>query len=318
MGDLVLRTNIKTKKHYKAFGLSVISDIQLPELPFNYNDDKLADVEIMKKDLTSVWENLFEGNQYFSYKKDVIFFRLPEKAIFMIKNGNKIYYFPMNNTTEDQIRLYLLGTCMGAILMQRKILPLHGSAVAIDGKAYAIVGDSGAGKSTLATVFLKKGYQLISDDVIPVTLNEVNIPMITPAYPQQKLWQESLDQFEMESRQYRPIVERESKFAIPVLNQFASKPLPLAGVFELVKTEYDVIQFNPIQNLQSLHTLYYHTYRNFFIPALGLLDWHFNMTAKICESISLYQLCRPVSRFSAPDLAEIILSTVKKEEKIYG
>ena len=38
---------------------------------------------------------------------------------------------------------------MGALLMQRKILPLHGSAIAIDGKAYAFVGDSGAGKSTL-------------------------------------------------------------------------------------------------------------------------------------------------------------------------
>ena len=38
---------------------------------------------------------------------------------------------------------YLLGTCMGTILMQRKILPLHGSAIEIEGKVYAIVGDSG-------------------------------------------------------------------------------------------------------------------------------------------------------------------------------
>ena len=50
-----------------------------------------------------------------------------------------------------------LGTCMGALLMQRKIFPFHGSAIAINGKAYAIVGDSGAGKSTLASAFLKKG-----------------------------------------------------------------------------------------------------------------------------------------------------------------
>ena len=61
----------------------------------------------------------------------------------------------------------------GALLMQRKILPLHGSAVAIDGKAYAIVGDSGAGKSTLASAFLNKGYQLLSDDVIAVSLSQM-------------------------------------------------------------------------------------------------------------------------------------------------
>ena len=105
----------------------------------------------------------------------------------------------MNGSNEDEIRLYILGTCMGAILLQRKILPLHGSAIAIDGKAYAIVGDSGAGKSTLASAFLKRGYQLLSDDVIPVTLNHANVPIVTPAYPQQKLWLESLNHFGMES-----------------------------------------------------------------------------------------------------------------------
>ena len=77
----------------------------------------------------------------------------------------------MNGANEDHVRLYILGTCMGALLLQRKILPLHGSAIAINGKAYAIVGDSGAGKSTLASAFLNKGYQLLSDDVIPVSLS---------------------------------------------------------------------------------------------------------------------------------------------------
>ena len=79
--------------------------------------------------------------------------------ISIFKDGNKIIVSPLDEIDEDVIRLYILGTCMGAILMQRKILPLHGSAIAINGKAYAIVGDSGAGKSTLASAFLKKGYQ---------------------------------------------------------------------------------------------------------------------------------------------------------------
>ena len=47
----------------------------------------------------------------------------------------------------------------GCNIDAKKNFPLHGSAIAIDGKAYAIVGDSGAGKSTLASAFLKKGYQ---------------------------------------------------------------------------------------------------------------------------------------------------------------
>ena len=80
-------------------------------------------------------------------------FHIPETAIFLIQNGNKIVVSPLMGPIEDEIRLYILGTCMGAILLQRKILPLHGSAIAIDGKAYAIVGDSVQGNLPLLLLF---------------------------------------------------------------------------------------------------------------------------------------------------------------------
>ena len=106
--------------------------------------------------------------------------------------------------------------------MQRKVLPLHGSVVAINGKAYAFIGDSGVGKSTLASAFLAKGYELLSDDVIAVSLNQENCPIINPSYPQQKLWQESLNAFGMETSQYRPVYQRETKYAIPVVSKFSA------------------------------------------------------------------------------------------------
>jgi energy-coupling factor transporter ATP-binding protein EcfA2 len=313
-----LKTYLTNKSKFKAFGFNVLSEIHLPELPQTFFDSDMVDIVIEKSDLTLLWDELAMENQYFVIKEDVIMFRVPDNAIYMIQNGREIYYSPMDQAYEDQIRLYLLGTCMGAILMQRKVLPLHGSAIEINGKAYAIVGESGAGKSTLASAFLELGYQLISDDVIPVTLNEKSIPMVTPAYPQQKLWLESLNQFGMESDNFRPIFDRETKFAIPVLNQFASKPLPLAGVVELVKTDNDEIEIHPIQSLNRLQTLFIHTYRNFFIAPSGLMDWHFSTTAKMCEHIDMYQLRRPISRFTANDLTDMILTSLNKGEKVYG
>ena len=86
-------------------------------------------------------------------------FQVPDTAIFCIKDGNKIIVSPIKGSEEDKIRLYILGTCMGVLLMQRKVLTLHGSAIAIDGKAYAFIGESGAGKSTLASAFIREGYQ---------------------------------------------------------------------------------------------------------------------------------------------------------------
>ena len=103
--------------------------------------------------------NLSDKQDEFVINKGLVMFQVPDIAIFAIQDGNKIFVSPMKEYEEDMIRLWILGTCMGAILMQRKVYPLHGSAVIINGKAYAFVGDSGAGKSTLASAFIQQGYQ---------------------------------------------------------------------------------------------------------------------------------------------------------------
>lgn len=308
--------NTAQKYVYKAFGLIISSDIPLLELPSFKHEGGLTDVKVKKTNLIKLWSEYSYNHKYFVVKENFIMFHVPDKAIFLIRNGSEIYFTPLNDSFEDYHRLYILGTCMGAILMQRKILPLHGSAIAIEGKAYAFVGDSGAGKSTLASAFLNKGYQLLSDDVIPVRMSDGNVPMVIPAYPQQKLWMESLNQFGMESNQYKPIVERETKFAVPVSTQFANQELPLAGIVELIKTDEAEIRITPITKMARFHTLYTHTYRNFFLEEAGLMDWHFATSAKMINQLSFYQLQRPVSRFTAHDLTELILSTISKEEKV--
>lgn len=304
------------KTSYRAFGLTISSDFDLPELPQLHTSDKAVDVVVKKADLSQLWFEMAEPDRYFSVQENLCMYEVPGVAIYMVQKGKTISVCPIEGADENQIRLYILGTCMGAVLMQRKILPLHGSAIAIDGNAYAIVGDSGAGKSTLASAFLKRGYQLLSDDVIPVTLPEDNIPIITPAYPQQKLWQESLNHFSIDSKYLRPIIDRETKFMVPVSDQFANKPMPLAGLFELAKTEGEEIEVNSIQSLKRLHTLFHHTYRNFLITRLGLMDWHFHTTAKMVNNVDVYQLRRPKSRFSAHELANLILTKISKGVKV--
>ncbi|RST72535.1 aldolase [Siminovitchia acidinfaciens] len=300
--------------HYKAFGLCIKSAIHLPELQEvpSLPDPKDIDIVVELEELSEQWHETLDTNRYFSVQENAVLFHVPETAIYRIEKGEKITVSPFPETHLDHTRLYLLGTCMGVILMQRKILPLHGSAVVIDGQAYAIIGDSGAGKSTLAYAFLKKGYQLISDDVIPVNLSKDGIPFVTPAYPQQKLWEESLQAFNMESDDLRPIIEREKKFAVPVDSQFAKQPIQLAGIYELIKTSDGPLTVTPITNLMRFQTLFNHTYRNFLLSRLGLMEWHFQITAKIIQSTGLYQLRRPVNRFTADDFTRLILNTISK------
>ncbi|MBO1579751.1 aldolase [Bacillus sp. XF8] len=300
---------------YKAFGLTLLSEIPLPELPQVSNYESEVDVRIETADLSKLWSELSSKKSAFVVEEDLIMFQIPETATFCIQNGEKIIVSPMKGSDKDKIRLYILGTCMGALLMQRKILPLHGSAIAINGKAYAFIGRSGAGKSTLASALLSKGYQLLSDDVIAVSLSEDNIPFVTPSYPQQKLWKESLDQFGMETTHYQSLFERETKYAVPVSSHFFNEPLPLAGVFELVKTENDNVEIQQIEGLERIQTLLRHTYRNLLIPRMGMMEWHFMNSTNIINKVEMFQLGRPISKFAAHDLVSTVLESLKEEEK---
>ncbi|MFP3123387.1 aldolase [Ectobacillus funiculus] len=299
---------------YKAFGFKILSDIFLPELPQMNEYGDTVDVEIKVDDLPQSDFKLVDTPYKHVVKEHRVMFYIPDVAFFSVQEGKEITVSPVNEADEGLLRLYILGTCMGVVLMQRRIFPLHGSAVAIDGKAYAFIGDSGAGKSTLASAFLNKGYQLLSDDVIAVSLSSDNTPIVTPSYPQQKLWENSLTNFGMETSQYQSIYGRETKYSIPVSSKYFSDPLPLAGVFELTTTENEIIEIHQIEKLESLQTLFCHTYRNFLIPRLELMEWHFSTSTSIINTIDVYQLHRPVSKFSAPQLASLILTTINKGE----
>lgn len=309
--------SIGKKTVYKAFGLTFSSEIPLPELPYIQSNESEADIIIEKANLSLHWSELDLGEDFY-IRRDQVIFRVPETAVFLIQEGRRIVVSPYAGSNEDEIRLYILGTCMGAILMHRGILPLHGSAIALNGRAYAIVGDSGAGKSTLASSLLKTGSsQLISDDVIPVALNDRDMPIVTPAYPQQKLWLESLNRLGMNPDNYQPLFVRETKFAVPIQSRFATESLPLAGIFELIKGESDKINIQPIQSLERFYKLYHHTYRNFFLEQSGLMEWHFDLSTKIINKIDFFQIRRPKNRFTAHDLTEIILRTLKREEEMH-
>lgn len=306
---------LEQQTSYKAFGLTIASDLEFPELTQIIQQTNNQDIEIRIEDKTKLYAELYDKPNTYIVRDHLVMFYIPNVALFAVQEGKSITIIPMEDADKNEIRLYILGTCMGAILMQRKVLPLHGSVVAIEGKAYAIIGQSGAGKSTLASAFIKQGYQLLTDDVIAITfVQDGSVPYVTSSYPQQKLWQESLTSFGMESSQYNSIFGRETKYNVPILSDYYADSLPLAGMFELVKSDKEDVDIRPIEKLERFHTLFEHTFRNFFIPQLGLTDWHFQTSANIVKMIEMYQLCRPATGFTAPLLVSTILQTINREE----
>jgi hypothetical protein len=69
---------------------------------------------------------------------------------------------------DESFHVYLLGQALSYALVKAGFEPIHGTVLAKDGRAIALLGDSGYGKSTLAACMLAAGARLLTDDLLLV------------------------------------------------------------------------------------------------------------------------------------------------------
>jgi hypothetical protein len=101
------------------------------------------------------------------------------------RKGTRIWvWWPVPLTLADIVP-YLQGQLLGFVQRLRGVTCLHASAILIDGKAIAVAGYAGAGKSSTAAAFLKMGFPVLADDVVPI-FEEAGRFMVQPAHP--RIW----------------------------------------------------------------------------------------------------------------------------------
>src|SRR5262249_61728973 len=74
------------------------------------------------------------------------------------------------------------GPIFGFLLRLRGVTCLHASAIAVDGRAIALIGPPGAGKSTTAAAFTQQGYPALSEDVVALC-DLGDSFLVPPGYP---------------------------------------------------------------------------------------------------------------------------------------
>ncbi len=109
----------------------------------------------------------------------------------MNRTGTELWAQWPNNLTIEDAATYLLGPVLGLLLRLRGVTCLHASAVALAGRAVAFVGSEGAGKSTTAALLARKGFAIISDDVVALVERDGSF-YVHPAYPYLCLWPDSV------------------------------------------------------------------------------------------------------------------------------
>jgi len=154
------------------------------------------------------------------------------------RHGNEVFAeWPDPLTLEDSAP-YLLGPVLGVVLRLREVVPLHASAVSIGDHAVALAGPAGAGKSTTAAAFARRGYRVISDDL--VALREGASGFVVPSgYPRVNLWAESVQGVLGENGTLPLISPSWGKYFMPLdpATQFETRSLPLGGIYVLERGE---------------------------------------------------------------------------------
>ncbi|WP_051743984.1 hypothetical protein [Sphingobium sp. DC-2] len=153
---------------YHLFGLRLHSEIALPELS-PAPDGAPADVEIVRAPVPHPDGGPTVIGLSIGTQGAIIAVR--DIGRYRIADGARIEIDADPGASERNTRLFLLGSAMGALLHQRRMLPLHANAIDMGGYAIAVAGPSKAGKSTLAAAFLDRGYRLLSDDICVATRN---------------------------------------------------------------------------------------------------------------------------------------------------
>ena len=107
-------------------------------------------------------------------------------------DGSRIQWHPGADHTEDAARVDVLGRVLAVALHARGYLCLHGSAVAFERGSVAFLAPKYHGKSTTALALARAGARLITDDCLPVQLEDP--PIALPGVHAVRLWRDSVDE----------------------------------------------------------------------------------------------------------------------------
>ena len=288
---------------YRAFDLLWRSKgLEIPELPVAAGDRGCGDgplIEISQED-PGQWSELpamAHDTAFLQMTHGDLRLTVEDIGRFRITGGDRVAWHREHPGVNDQdIRTFLLGSAVGALLIQRGILVLHGNALEKNGQAIVCMGHSGAGKSTLAYALMQQGWRLLADDLVAVSPDG----LVLPGIPRIKLWQDAARAFGLDPATLPPIRQGMNKYLLMGdAVQRATKAVPLRALYLIHQRHHDTIDGEEAritritsQKIAALR-LRNQAFRPRFVRGLGQEGPNFMALAMLQRRVPLATLPRP-------------------------
>jgi hypothetical protein len=297
---------IKYPYSYRAYGLNIMS--QLPVTGFEAASVETADVFIHKGKVPGTLSNIINKGVLYQSNDHEFLLKVEKIAAYFIRNGSEIIVQRLGNASEGEVSAFLTGTSFGALMHQRRLLPLHASSVIFKDKCLVFAGMSGAGKSTLAVALLKAGGMLVADDISVIDFSGEKLA-VCPAFPSVKIWEDSLKHLGIPSTGLEPVRGELKKYYLPVGN-FSHVYTAISHIFILQSHNLDTLIMKDIQGVDKFRVLKKHTYLFSGIPKTGMDQNHFILVNQLAAQVPVTLLTRSNREFNTDKLVQTIAEII--------
>lgn len=298
----------ETKKfYYRVYGLNLESEIYIPEFTVIKNPSKKnIDATIKYKNVSKEIKEAIKNGKKSSFTYNDMWFNVDDVAIYSVYGGDKVEIELYENSDPYIVNMYILGTVLGLVLLQRNMIAIHGGAVLINDKGCVFTGDKGAGKSTLTTALRQKGYGFVADDVASINLDEE--AKIHPGFGYQKLCEDTMEKLGYNPIDFVPFDAGEhTKYIVPALDKFIDYEVNFKALFEIIVDDIDDVKIEELSGGEKLDNII----KNIFNVAVlgnagGIPPIIFKKCIDLARYIKCYKIVRPRDKFTVDDQINLI------------
>lgn len=303
---------------YEVYGLKVKSGIEIPEF-VSIDEENMVniDVDIYYSNSPEEMKSLRDLGRKNYISKNEIWFDVKGVASYYIKEGKIITVELYENYDKELLRIYLMCSCLGFIMLQRGKVAIHGGVVSYGNKAFIFTGDRGAGKSTLTTALRKNGYKFLSDDVAAIKFED-ELPYVEHGFPYQKLCGDAMESMGYDKELYSSFAsEAQRKYLVPVYDEFINDYVQLSAVFKIVVDDVEDVCIKECTGSEKLNEIINNIYRGEFIKELGgVSSDYFKQCIDIAKNIRLFEIVRPRNKFTVDKQIELIESVILEKSLV--
>jgi ABC-type dipeptide/oligopeptide/nickel transport system ATPase subunit len=277
---------------YALCGWHLRSDTPLPLLATLNAPLFTPDIHVTHAAIPAIDQPVLFSSPFLTlYSNGKAVIRISGRLSILVSTGQQIIIEAGDETTPGEIMTFLLGPALGLICHQRRALPLHGASVRIGDVAITLIGQSGAGKSTTATALIKRGHQLLCDDISVIDPLRTEVQ---PSFPSIKLWQDAADALTIQTNNLSKARTGLQKFHYPANSDFNNLPTRLQNIIILTSRKYIAsAELLPLDKISALAQLRTHIYRQRLARLLGAEQTYFKQLGQLISKVPVMVLNRP-------------------------